>query len=316
MTRFVLPRRAAPRHRVYAATLMLSLLAAPANVVADSAAPETSTSKTSAPARDTLVRAARPLDHLGTNLKRTVTGWPLALHLAGGASTAALVSTGTDAHVLRAASRHDRVANALITGPGLMTGTLAPVLLPTSLYVFADDEGWKSTGAVGMQAVGISFLYNNILKSVTGRPPPDASRADRRAHAQEFRFGFLRGGVFHGWPSGHTMVNTALATSLASYHRDTPWALPAALAYSGYIGTSMVLGNRGEIHWLTDATAGFLMGAGIGWVVGDSYYRARKDAGPAGHRTQEASPPRSWLGDWSLVPVWGSGQGLLAVKHF
>lgn len=261
--------------------------------------------------------AARPWDHLGTNMARSVTGWPLALHAAGGLSTWSLINAGTDAHVLRAASRQDRTTNALIAGPGLMTGTFAPVLLPLSLYVFADDTEWKSTGAVAMQAVGVSFLYNNILKGITGRPPPDAGHPDVDAHAREFRFGFLRGGVFHGWPSGHTMVNTALATSMASYHRDTPWALPAALAYSGYIGTSMVLGNRGEIHWLTDATAGFLMGVGIGWVVGDGYYRARKNtAASPGRRYGTASRFEEALEAWSLVPVWGFERGLLAVRHF
>lgn len=252
-------------------------------------------------------------------MARSVTGWPLALHAAGGLSTWALIASGADARVLGAAARQDRVANALVAAPGLMTGTLAPVLLPASLYFFAEDEGWKSTGAVAMQAVGVSFLYNNILKSLTGRPPPDASRSDARAHAEEFRFGFLRGGVFHGWPSGHTMVNTALAASIASYHRDTPWALPAALAYSGYIGTSMVLGDRGEIHWLTDATAGFLMGVGIGWVVGDGYYRARTDNPVSSRRANARGRFRETLEAWSVVPVWDGGEGgrgLLAVRRF
>lgn len=257
------------------------------------------------------LKAATPFDHLGSNMVRTVTGWPLALHAAGGLSTWSLVSSGADARVLREVSQHNRVTNAVVAGPGLMTGTLAPLVVPLSLYYLPDDPEWRTTGAVAMQAVGLSFAYNNLLKALTGRPPPDASQPNLQSHSEEFRFGFLRGGVFHGWPSGHTMVNTALATSIASYHRETVWAVPAALAYSTYVGTSMVLGDRGEIHWLSDATAGFLMGVGIGWMVGDGFHKARKGAG----RNRSAAHERI-LDRWTLVPVVGLEQGVVAVTTF
>lgn len=107
--------------------------------------------------------------------------------------------------------------------------------------------------------------------------------------------------MFYGWPSGHTMVNTALATSLYATNRDKAWALPAAVAYSAWIGTSMVFGGRGNIHWGSEAVAGWLMGVGIGWVVGDSYYRRM------GTGRTEGPPPQSAL---TVEPLVGENTGM------
>lgn len=226
-----------------------------------------------------------PLDGLGINMVRSAVGWTTALHATGCVATWWMVREGTDAQIQRMASRQDKTPNALATTPGLLSGTLTPVLLSSGLYLLADDPGIRTSGAAAMQAVGISFLYNNALKAFTGRIPPRADDPDPRARSGEFHFGFLEEGVFYGWPSGHTMVNTALATSLYATNRDKAWALPAAVAYSAWIGTSMVYGGRGNIHWGSEAVAGWLMGAGIGWVVGDSYYRRMRTG-----RTESTAP--------------------------
>jgi membrane-associated phospholipid phosphatase len=220
-------------------------------------------------------RVPSPLDSLGSNLYHSVVGWNSLLYVAGGAATYFMVREGTDADVQKMASHQDKTTNAIATGPGMIAGTLAPVLLSTGLYVLPHDTGVRTTGAAAMQAVAIAFLYNNILKAATGRVPPRSDDPDIRHRSGEFHFGFMREGVFYGWPSGHTMVNTAMAASIYACNRDQPWTLPLALGYSATIGASMVLGGRGSVHWASEAVAGFLMGWGIGWVVGDSYYRGR-----------------------------------------
>jgi hypothetical protein len=60
-----------------------------------------------------------------------------------------------------------------------------------------------------MQAAGLAFLYNNILKAVTGRLPPETGHGDPETQARTFQFGFLEGGLFNGWPSGHMMTNSS-----------------------------------------------------------------------------------------------------------
>ena len=73
------------------------------------------------------------------------------------------------------------------------------------------------------------------------------------------------------------MTNAALAMSIASYHRDNPWIIAGCGLYAGYIATSMVLGAKGEAHWFSDAVAGTLMGASIGWYIGNTFYREKVD---------------------------------------
>jgi membrane-associated phospholipid phosphatase len=247
-----------------------------------------------------------PWDNLGSNMLWSVAGWPVILHGTGVGATYGIMESGWDAQVNRYAAKQDTLVNALLYGPGLLAGTIAPVAVPVGLYFFPKNKEWKATGAVSMQAVGIAFLYNNILKAATGRKPPDSEHPDLEKLSHEFQYGFLRGGVFFGWPSGHTMVNTAMAASIYSYHRNEDWALAGALAYSSYIGVSMTLGVNGHAHWMSDAVAGFLMGAGIGWTVGDSYYKARQ-------KSQNKKVSASHL---TFFPIAGEQMGLLALYTF
>lgn len=242
-----------------------------------------------------------PFHSLGSNMLRSAVGWTTALHVTGSVATWWMVREGTDARIQRVASRQDELPNSLATTPGLLSGALTPVLLSSGLYFLADDPQVRTSGAAAMQAVGISFLYNNTLKAVTGRAPPLADDPNPRARSGEFKFGFLEEGVFYGWPSGHTMVNTALATSLYAVNRDKAWALPAAVAYSAWIGSSVVFGGRGSIHWGSEAVAGWLMGAGIGWVVGNSYYQSAKP------RLAETPTTLSAL---TLEPMFGEDVGM------
>lgn len=241
----------------------------------------------------------KPWDNLGSNMAWSVIGWPLALHVTAGASTWLLLEQGVDAAGLRVARRQDPVWSGIATTPGLLVGSFAPLILPASLYFFSDR--WTATGAVAIQAVGIAFLYNNVLKGATGRKPPESDHPDPEALAHGFRFGFLRGGLFNGWPSGHAMSNAALTAGIASYHRESPWVVPAALAYSAYIGGCVTFGAQGDIHWVSESLAGVLMGWGIGWTVGSGYLRDRN----AGTR-----PPRL-----SIHPMAGEAVGLLAVAR-
>jgi len=35
------------------------------------------------------------------------------------------------------------------------------------------------------------------------------------------------------------------------------------------------LGSKGEAHWFSDAVAGVLMGASIGWYIGNTFYQEK-----------------------------------------
>ena len=213
-----------------------------------------------------------PLDHLGHNMLLSAFGWPLGFHLLGGALTYKFSMENNDLMVARFAARQNEIAYGIAFTPGMVMGTFFPVLVPGYLYFISDNKSLNNTGAVAVQATAVAFLYNNILKAISGRAHPDAED-NTGERSRDFKWGFGRRGVFYGWPSGHSMTNAAMAMSIASYNRDNPLVVAGCTLYAGYIATSMVLGAKGEAHWFSDAVAGTLMGASIGWYIGSVFYR-------------------------------------------
>ena len=221
---------------------------------------------------DTTELKLSPLDHLGHNMLLSAFGWPLGFHLLGGALTYKFSMENNDLMVARFAARHNNLAFNLAFGPGMMMGTIFPILVPGYMYFISDNKELNNTGAVAVQATAVAFLYNNILKAISGRAHPDAED-NTGERSRDFKWGFFRRGVFYGWPSGHSMTNASLAMSIASYNRDNPLVVAGCTLYMGYIATSMVLGAKGEAHWFSDAVAGTLMGASIGWYIGSVFYK-------------------------------------------
>lgn len=215
-----------------------------------------------------------PFDHLGSNMLWSAIGWPLAFHALGGGATYYFSGNDTDLKVARFAARQDQSTFGLAFAPGMIMGTFFPVLVPGYMYFISSNPALNNTGAVAAQATAVAFLYNNILKAITAREHPDAEK-NSGERSRDFKWGFFRRGVFYGWPSGHSMTNAALAMSIASYNRDHPLVVAGCSFFAGYVATSMVLGAKGEAHWFSDAVAGVLMGASIGWYIGNTFYQEK-----------------------------------------
>ncbi|WP_141099244.1 phosphatase PAP2 family protein [Fibrobacter sp. UWB4] len=215
-----------------------------------------------------------PFDYLGHNMLLSAFGWPLGFHMLGGALTYKFSMENNDLMVARFAARQDQLAYGIAFTPGMMMGTFFPILVPGYMYFFSDNRALNNTGAVAVQATAVAFLYNNILKAISAREHPDAE-LNSGERSRDFKWGFFRRGVFYGWPSGHSMTNAAMAMSIASYNRDKPLVVAGCALYAGYIATSMVLGAKGEAHWFSDAVAGTLMGASIGWYIGSVFYKEK-----------------------------------------
>ncbi len=140
----------------------------------------------------------------------------------------------------------------------------------------SDAAPTRDGGMAAAQAVLVSFAATNLLKAATGRLPPDAETPrDVKERSRRFRFGFLRGGVFHGWPSGHAMTNMALAASLSSYYGDSGLARYCGYGWAAYVMAAATIGDQGGVHWLSDVVAGGLMGWAIGRAVGVGFARGR-----------------------------------------
>jgi membrane-associated phospholipid phosphatase len=161
--------------------------------------------------------------------------------------------------------------------PALRIGTLLPVL-GTLLLLIAGFAGRNrrlmTTGWALGQAALLGYLISCAYKTFTGRlPPPRHWHVDLPPPPLEldsshgFQFGFLRGGVFWGWPSSHTTIAFAMMLCLIALYPKNRWLTVGALLYAFYVGLAVSV----TIHWLSEFVAGAIIGSVIGTVVGKSF---------------------------------------------
>ena len=212
--------------------------------------------------------------NFGNNVLDSFRGNNIYLHLTAVAATAIIVDQGVDydvEHYFNEQTEYGSWAR-----PVVFTGEYLPFIAGGSLFAYAkirnDREVLGASFAV-MQASLIEFLYNSALKAVTGRPNPDWRHvSDMDSLSRTFRLGFLRGGVFWGWPSGHTAATMAVVSALTSYYPGKTWLKVVGFGLVGYTMFGVSANNRGGMHWLSDAVAGALMSYAVGATVG-KYYR-------------------------------------------
>jgi membrane-associated phospholipid phosphatase len=152
--------------------------------------------------------------------------------------------------------------------PAAPIGGLVPILLPLVLLAIGSISRSAKTALAGW-AVGQAEIIGGLIaaayKSLTGRVHPSHGVGPDISHV--FRFGFLRGGVFWGWPSSHTTIAFAMAVSIFTLFPKQRWLGYLAIAYALYIGVGVSM----TIHWFSDFIAGAIYGSIIGAVVGKSF---------------------------------------------
>lgn len=192
-------------------------------------------------------------------------GWMLLWHLAAIVITALLVMSGFDWWYYQA-TQNSELRHWMFWAARI--GFLVPICLPLYLLLigYAFKRGKVVTAAKAViQAELIGSLISSTYKAFTGRAHP--AHFPAQDISQVFQFGFLRGGVFWGWPSSHTTIAFASAFALITLFPKCRWLRVVMLAYAFYIG----LGVSMTIHWFSDFVAGVIFGTVIGSVVGKSY---------------------------------------------
>jgi membrane-associated phospholipid phosphatase len=156
--------------------------------------------------------------------------------------------------------------------PAVILGSFVPIFLPITLLSVGYLE--KKTGAVRtgwilVQSELIAMLLSFMYKAFTGRVSPHSAQLGTDV-SHMFRFGFMRGGVFWGWPSSHTTVAFATAFTLITLFPRSRKILILMLAYAFYVG----IGVSATIHWFSEFAAGGIFGSLVGVVVakGSSAY--------------------------------------------
>lgn len=194
----------------------------------------------------------------------------------GAAGTYGLVESGADWKWNRFCVRHEALAT-WATLPGGVIGSLAPFIVPLSMYWGSDSREIQIAGIAVGQAAILGFGVTSFVKIFTGRTPPhvaDAADGDKdyqKDYSGDFKWGIWRGGIFDGWPSGHTATAVAMATTLATLYPENAAIRIGAIAYSLLIGVSMSF----MAHWESDIFAGALVGFAIGRTVGKSFANLR-----------------------------------------
>jgi len=157
--------------------------------------------------------------------------------------------------------------------PSAPIGGLVPLMVPLVLilsgYITSRARLALTGWALG-QAALLGSLLSSTYKAFTGRVHPEHFAGADISHV--FQFGWLRGGVFWGWPSSHTTIAFAMAVTVGTLFPQRRWLGGLALVYALYIG----LGVSMTIHWCSDFVAGAILGSVIGVAVGKGF-RCVKD---------------------------------------
>jgi membrane-associated phospholipid phosphatase len=213
-----------------------------------------------------------PFSNLGQNIFDSFVGYNTFFHLGAVAATMIMVNTGTDYVIYRQFKPWDKARPYFF--PAVITGTSCWLIIAAPLFCYGYFR--PNTVALGgayalIQSTLISIVYATLLKGITGRPAPEEKwYLNMRRESKVFRFGFLRSGIFYGWPGGHVMITTATITTLAWYYPDKWWiSIPGALLIA-YTMVGVTVHNG---HWMSDNIAGLLMGYAIGSTVGRSFRR-------------------------------------------
>ena len=165
---------------------------------------------------------------------------------------------------------------SLFLSPAIIIGALLPVLLPLVLLLRAKQNNNKellNTAYALAQSAFIGLAVSSTYKAFTGRIPPMhhlVVAAQDVSH--EFQFGFMRGGVFWGWPSSHTTVAFATMAALFVLYPEKKLLRVLVICYAFYVGFGVSVG----IHWFSEFIAGALIGTVIGVSVGRSFQQRKK----------------------------------------
>jgi membrane-associated phospholipid phosphatase len=206
--------------------------------------------------------------NLPRNIIKCFGGYNLLWHLLAIVFTFIIVTSGFDWLYFKS-SRSSLLQSLLF--PAVKLGSRLPIIVPLALYAFGKvrkNSKSISTANALVQAVLIGLIICSFYKALTGRVhPPRLLTQNTIDNSREFRFGFMRGGIFWGWPSSHTMIAFAMAVTLLKLYPKNEVVKYIAILYALFIGFGVSI----SIHWFSDFVAGAFMGTVIGVVVGNSF---------------------------------------------
>ena len=157
--------------------------------------------------------------------------------------------------------------------PAALLGFIIPIFGPFVLIGVGKSQGNKRAVNLGYaigQAGLLGWIVSSLYKVFTGRVHPILFNSGNNLIediSREFQFGIFRGGIFWGWPSSHTTVAFAIATTILILHPKKRIKL-IGLLFALYVGVGVAATG---IHWFSDFAAGIIFGTLVGVIVGLSF---------------------------------------------
>jgi membrane-associated phospholipid phosphatase len=202
---------------------------------------------------------------LPRNILRSFWRRKMPWHIVAIVATLVLVKSGFDWTYFKATRPFARYLF-----PAVILGWRVPVLFPIAAYIVGSVRKSRReiySAYATAQAALIGLLISSFYKAFTGRPGLHYSVRTMIDTSREFHFGFLKGGVFFGWPSSHTTIAFAMSTALWKLYPGSKVIRCVALLYAFYIGVGVSM----TIHWFSDFVAGAIIGTAIGMTVGKAF---------------------------------------------
>lgn len=193
----------------------------------------------------------------------------LLLHILAILLTIITVTTDTDWHYFVYMQQTSLIKYIFI--PSIFLGAIVPLIFPLGTLIYslslsktARKELIHTVITPFISASFLGWLISSAYKAFTGRVQPSLHDLTHNV-SHSFYFGFMKHGIFWGWPSSHTTV--AFAGSVAMlFLIKKPFLRALLLIYAFYIG----IGISFSIHWLSEFIAGALIGTSIGIAVAKS----------------------------------------------
>ncbi|PIR86991.1 MAG: hypothetical protein COU11_02050 [Candidatus Harrisonbacteria bacterium CG10_big_fil_rev_8_21_14_0_10_49_15] len=203
------------------------------------------------------------------DIKRIFTGRNLIWQGIAIAVTYFLVTSGFDGWVtvaVRESGLREIIRAAGAGGVGFWVPFILPIAFVAVGLAWRNKQAVKA-GLLVAQAEITGGLLALFYKALTGRPGPSGRGVEMLLEGAElsevFRFGFLRGGVFWGWPSSHITIAVSAAVVLMVFYKHVALIKYLALAYIVYMALSVSL----TFHWFSDGVAGLIFGSIVGLAV-------------------------------------------------
>lgn len=215
----------------------------------------------------------RPLFYkLWENIAKCFWGYNLLWHFIAVVLTYIIVVSGLDWFYFKCSKN---AILELFLFPAIILGGLLPIFVPLVMLIVGKRRKnpiiLNTTWAMGQAGI-LGLFISDAFKAVTGRVPPEFMAGVESTMvdiSRQFQFGFLRGGVFWGWPSTHTTIAFAIAATLVILYPKNKKIRYLAPLWAVYVG----LGVSVSIHWLSESVAGAIIGTIIGIVVGKSFFQ-------------------------------------------